>query len=159
MSALLNDNGSSIRLTILARSSVGDFFSFWFFFSDHSDTEKTRVFRCQQKDCYHCSAKWGEGANFRDESRPIFVVQAVLWPNLIGQVIPWGWQVYCSNHTQIFLRFSNGKHSQELLLPLSDEVKFSGPGGTIDLSWEWHTYEPDHAHIFYHRFRQWWRSE
>ena len=27
------------------------------------------------------------GANFRDESRPIFVSQAVLWPNYAGQVV------------------------------------------------------------------------
>ena len=45
----------------------------------------------------------------------------------------WGWQVYCSNHAQIFLRFLNGGHSKELLLPLSDEAKFGGPGGTMDL--------------------------
>ena len=30
-----------------------------------------------------------EGANFRDESRPIFVGQAVLRPNFAGQVVLW----------------------------------------------------------------------
>ena len=29
------------------------------------------------------------GANFRDESRPIFVVQAVLWPNFVGLLVLW----------------------------------------------------------------------
>ena len=83
MSALLNDNGSSIRLTILARSSVGDFFSF---FSDHSDTEKTLLSPLGARGTVVnkriATTIQPNVANFRDESRPSFVGQAVLWPNV-----------------------------------------------------------------------------